>query len=187
MKCKCWFASIDSKWNRELMLLHRCHLPAAQLQCNATPLPSNPGSPLERVIINISIVILWRNSHFASGRTTNKKLRFSWRWKAGPDQGGKPEVPDLQTSLPPPFSCSIAQHTGLYKAYDWPSMNCSVYSQLCWTNLDTGGMCHRLCRQVKYPVLNCRVQLKVFEEKITKPLPTFPNFIACGYFVTRKV
>ena len=88
---------------------------------------------------------------------------------------------------PPPFSCSIAQHTGLYKACDWPSMNCTVYSQLCWTNLDTGGMCHRLCRQVKYPVLNCRVQLKVFEEKITKPLPTFPNFIACGYFVTRKV
>ena len=138
MKCKCWFASIDSKWNRELMLLHRCHLPAAQLQCNATPLLSNPGSPLERVIINISIVILWRNTHFASGRTTNKKLRFSWRWKAGPDQGGKPEVPDLQTS-PPPFSCSIAQHTGLYKACDWPSMNCTVCSQLCWTNLDTGG------------------------------------------------
>ena len=106
MKCKCWFASIDSKWNRELMLLHRCHLPAAQLQCNATPLPSNPGSPLERVIVNISIVIFWRNTHFASGRTTNKKLRFSWRWKAGPDQGGKPEVPDLQTS-PPPHSAVV--------------------------------------------------------------------------------
>ena len=71
---------------------------ATPMQCNAT---TEQPFPLKRVIINISIVILWRNSHFASGRTTNKKLRFSWRWKAGPDQGGKPEVPDLQTSLPP--------------------------------------------------------------------------------------
>ena len=185
MKCKCWFASIDSKWNRELMLLHRCHLPAAQLQCNATPLPSNPSHWNASSSISAS-------SFYGATVTLPAVEQQTRSWDfLGDGKPGPTKEANLKSltcrQVPPPFSCSIAQHTGLYKAYDWPSMNCSVYSQLCWTNLDTGGMCHRLCRQVKYPVLNCRVQLKVFEEKITKPLPTFPNFIACGYFVTRKV
>ena len=89
---------------------------------------------------------------------------------------------------PPPHSAVVLHNIQVCTRPTTGPQWIAVYIHNCagpiWT---LGGMCHRLCRQVKYPVLNCRVQLKIFEEKITKPLPTFPNFIACGYFVTRKV